>query len=150
MSWVKRHYHTIAIAVMFGLLLFTALHCGPSLLSQEPAKPQSDPEGFYLPIGNVQEGKKVFEKFKCHTCHVVYFDRFIPQPTAEKPGPVLGDLKRMHTPGEFANAIVSPSRHIMTGFEPSEGKQSRMGDFGQTMTVQELVDIVAYLMAQEE
>lgn len=136
---------------MMAVFIIAALHGNPdSLSAQSDAHVKSD--GFYLPVGDADEGRKAFTKFKCVTCHAVYFDRSLPQPVAEKPGPVLGAPERMHMPGEFADAIVSPSRHIMPGFEQkdSDGKLSRMGEFSQMMTVQELVDIVAYLMDQEE
>lgn len=149
MLWIKSHSKKIMMAILMAGLIFIALHCGPGLLSaQSEAYIKSD--GFYLPIGDVDEGRKAFTKFKCHTCHSVYFDRSLPQPVVEKLAPVLGDPRRLHMPGEFADAIVSPSRHIVPGFELKDQKQSRMGKFSQVMTVQELVDIVAYLMAQEE
>lgn len=150
MLWFKRHSHEITLAVLIGGLLFIALHCG-----SRPAKAEAEffmePEGLALPFGDEGEGRKAFIKLKCYSCHQVYFDGALPPPTASDPGPVLGDPKRLHMKGEIMDSIVSPSRHVFSGYEQKKnGELSRMGKFGQVMTVQELVDITEYLMAQEE
>lgn len=150
MCWIKRHSHKVAVGVLITGLIFIALHCGSQSLGAE-AELFMESEGLFLPFGNMEEGRKAFIKLKCYSCHQVYFDRTLPAPTTTTPGPVLGSPKSLHKTGEMMDSIVSPSRHLFPGFEESKnGKLSRMGKFGQIMTVQELIDITEYLMVQEE
>jgi hypothetical protein len=52
----------------------------------------------------------------------------------------------------LANSIISPSHDIHRGFEKSlaTGQVPQMGDFSDTMTVRQLVDIVSYLLSKQE
>jgi hypothetical protein len=62
-----------------------------------------------------------------------------------------GPVQQPRTDGELLTAIVNPS-HRITGGHPAElvrvGTRSRMGDFGEAMTAQQLVDLVAFLQSK--
>ena len=107
-------------------------------------------EGLYLPIGDPEQGREAFKTLKCFTCHRVESDPSLPQPVT-KPAPVLIRTGMVHNPGDFADAILSPQHKIVvdSGGE-IEGGLSRMGDFADSMTVRQFVDIIAYLMYEEE
>jgi sulfur-oxidizing protein SoxX len=50
-------------------------------------------------------------------------------------------------------AIVDPSHRLALGYERHQvasGKLSRMGDFGDSMTVRELTDLVAFIQSRYE
>jgi hypothetical protein len=119
------------------------------------ARPQKSAQGFHLPDGDPRRGREVFVAMRCHACHAVPFDQELPTPVADPPVPVLlgGVVIQARTDGELAAAIVDPSHRIASGFRPEEvrsGRLSRMGEFGESLTVRELVDLVAYLQSRYE
>jgi L-cysteine S-thiosulfotransferase len=104
-------------------------------------------DGFFLPDGDPSAGQLAFNRMKCSSCHWVQNELSLTDPVAEKVGPILGSKQSQYAPGWIANSIVSPSHTIAEGSdgESFDGELSRMGDFTQTMTVRELIDIVAYI-----
>jgi len=114
---------------------------------------RKSPAGLHFPDGNVEAGKAAFVELKCGACHkMAGLD--LHEPIADPPvGVVLGgEIPRERTDGELITAIVNPSHDFAHGFRPeketSGGTRSRMGDFGQAMTVRQLIDVVAFLHAQ--
>jgi mono/diheme cytochrome c family protein len=106
--------------------------------------------GFQLPDGDAVRGKQVFVANRCHACHEVAGVE-LPAPVADPPVPVRlgGEVTRLHTDGELTTAIIHPSHRLAAGPEPAlrSGARSRMGDFSETMTVRELIDLVAFLQS---
>lgn len=103
-------------------------------------------EGMFLPEGDAKAGREAYLLLKCNACHAVYNDN-LPAPVSEKTGPVLGLAQMDYALGWLASAIVTPSHTLSTGEAglSEGGQQSRMGDFSETMTVRQLIDILAYL-----
>ena len=103
--------------------------------------------GFFLPQGDAAAGKKAFANLKCTACHWVQNEADLNVPAAEKPGPLLGPKQAGYSPGWIANSIVSPSHTIAwdSNGEAENSELSRMGDFKDTMTVRQLIDLVAYV-----
>lgn len=102
---------------------------------------------FLLPPGDPVEGKKVFIALECFTCHEIKGEHF-PQ-EAKAPGKVGPELTGMgqHHPAEyFAEAIVNPNRVIIEGpgYTGPDGL-SKMPNYNDTLTVKQLIDLVAYL-----
>jgi len=61
---------------------------------------------------------------------------------------VLGGEQRKPSRIELVNSIINPSHRIEPGFQRdlvTQGKFSRMGDYNETMTLQQLSDLVAFL-----
>lgn len=91
---------------------------------------------------------------KCNACHVVK-GLSLPPPVAEPPVsvPLGGVVTYQPTDGRFVTAIINPSHQIAPGL-PKElvesGGQSRMADYGDLLTVRELVDLVAFLHTRYE
>ncbi|MGH7379820.1 MAG: c-type cytochrome, partial [Candidatus Methylomirabilales bacterium] len=87
-----------------------------------------------------------FVDFECYKCHPVAGENF---PRSERAGDVGPDLSRMgplHPAEYFAEAILNPNAvHIEgPGFLGPDGK-SRMPSYTESMTLQQLIDLVAYL-----
>jgi hypothetical protein len=63
-------------------------------------------------------------------------------------GPELSRMGPLHDPEYFVEAIVNPGAAIEAGrgYEAADGS-SKMPAYSDSMTVQELVDLVAYLRA---
>ncbi len=104
-------------------------------------------DGFFLSEGNPEAGQKAFVRLRCNACHWVQNEPNLTSPVAEKLGPMLGWKQADYSPGWIANSFVSPSHTIAfnSDGEADGGELSRMGDFKDTMTVREMMDIVSYI-----
>jgi hypothetical protein len=134
--------------------LLTLLLTAPtvSLLSCGP--PEKFPAGFRLPDGDIEGGRQTFLELKCNACHEVKGVDF-PPPVADPPVPVAlgGIVDYQPTDGRFVTSIVNPSHKLAPGYEKElikRGGESRMADYGDVMTVRQLLDLVAFLHSQYE
>jgi mono/diheme cytochrome c family protein len=102
---------------------------------------------FALPPGDPKEGRGVFTKLECGTCHAIQGERL---PDVSKSSDDVGpDLTRAgsHHPAEYlAESIVNPNAVIVIGrsYVGADGL-SRMPDYSDVLTVRQLIDLVAYL-----
>jgi mono/diheme cytochrome c family protein len=102
---------------------------------------------FLIPPGDAAEGRKAFVALECFACHEVKGEDF---PSASKTprgaGPALTGMGAHHPPEYFAESIVNPNRVIITGsgYTGPDGR-SKMPSYADTMTIQQLIDVVAYL-----
>ena len=102
---------------------------------------------FLLPPGAAAEGRKVFAAMECFACHEVKGESF---PTSSKTpranGPDLTGMGSHHPAEYFAESIVNPNRVIVQGpgYTGSDGL-STMPSYADSMTLKQLVDVVAYL-----
>lgn len=112
-------------------------------------------EGLFLPDGNAVAGKQAFEDMQCYACHEVPGEEY-PAPSAITPTFVDLDAGRLsQTRYQLVESIIAPS-HRFAQPEPPEGvltgdqnirsgANSRMTNFSDRMTVEQLLDLVAYL-----
>jgi mono/diheme cytochrome c family protein len=104
---------------------------------------------FVLPPGDPVRGRRVFVTLECFACHDVKGERF-PRPSKTAPGmgPELTAMGSHHPPEYFAESIMNPNRVIIVGegYTGPDGR-SKMPDYSETLTVRELVDLVAYLQS---
>jgi mono/diheme cytochrome c family protein len=102
---------------------------------------------FLVPPGDVTQGRKVFVALECFACHAVQGEDF-PQASKTRPdsGPVLTGMGSHHPPEYFAESIVNPNRVVVLGpgFTGQDGL-SKMPDYSDSLTIKQLVDLVAYL-----
>ena len=111
---------------------------------------QKSGAGFRLPDGDAAAGKMAFQELKCHQCHRVQ-GVDLPAPTVKPPVPVVlgGEIPHVKTDGDLVTSIINPSHRISAAFKPEDVRQpdgtSRMPDLTTTMTVRQLVDVVAFL-----
>jgi L-cysteine S-thiosulfotransferase len=110
--------------------------------------------GFHLPDGNVERGQAAFVELRCHSCHEVE-GLDLPAPVADPPVAVVlgGVVAAARTDGELTAAVIDPSHRIAPQYPAKDvtaGTRSRMGDLGESMTVRQLVDLVAFLQSRYE
>jgi mono/diheme cytochrome c family protein len=103
---------------------------------------------FTWPNGDVENGRAAFAKFECHACHEVRGETFPAPGETGKLGPELSMMGPLHEVDYFVEAIINPSAAIERGkgYQAADGS-SKMPSFNDSMTVQELIDLVAYLRA---
>jgi mono/diheme cytochrome c family protein len=102
---------------------------------------------FIVPNGDPAKGRKVFVTMECFACHAVKGEDF-PKTSkrGHEPGPELTGMGSHHPAEYFAESIMNPNRVIVqgAGYTGADGL-SKMPGYGDTMTVQQLVDVVGYL-----
>ena len=106
--------------------------------------------GFRLPDGDAVAGEQSFLALGCHGCHSIK-DAELPAPLVAGPVQVElgGMVSRVKTYGELVTSVINPSHRIAPGGgdrATGEG-ESVMRVYNEVMTVQQLVDLVAYLQS---
>ncbi len=131
----------LAAVVLFGLI---ACDSGPR-----------SPVGFLLPEGDIEEGKAAFLELQCNSCHTV--DGVDLPPPVVIPAPsasvVLGGhVFEIRTDGYLVTSIINPSHELARGLNGEQittsTGESRMPDYSEIMTVQQLIDLVAFLQSR--
>jgi mono/diheme cytochrome c family protein len=98
---------------------------------------------FTLHPGNPARGREAFVKFECYSCHQVLGEKF-PEPGGDAIGPELSQMASMHPREYFVEAIMNPSAVIEDRYRAADGR-SKMPSFNDIMTVEELIDLAAFL-----
>jgi len=102
---------------------------------------------FTLPEGEPKAGREVFVKLECYKCHEVKKERFPNAPKrGTETGPELTGMGGLHPAEYLAESILNPNAVIVTGpgYAGPDGL-SIMPDYRESLTVGELIDLVAYL-----
>jgi mono/diheme cytochrome c family protein len=111
-------------------------------------------KGFTLPQGDVERGQAAFVELQCHACHTVSGIE-LPEITAEVDTRVQlgGKVPRISTYGELVTSVINPSHKLASGYAPetvATGGESKMTNYNEALTVQQLIDIVAFLQSKYE
>ena len=125
-----------ASVALLSAILSLALGC---VSEPPPAPPQSE---FYLPLGDAQEGAIAFLRLRCFACHTVDGEDEMPAAFSANRWPVIGSLQAGQGLDKIADSIMSPSHDIPP---PTQEALSPMGSYREVMTVQQLIDLVAYV-----
>jgi mono/diheme cytochrome c family protein len=133
--------------IPYALTLTLALSLSGMALAQKasPAKP-SLPKGwsFSFPDGNHETGKQLFTKLECHACHTI---KLAKESFAARPGNIGPELTGYAVlPKEYlASSIIKAHTAVAApGYTVKDGKAA-MGNYNYFLTVQELIDLVAFL-----
>jgi hypothetical protein len=136
-------YRELAVA-LFWLAGMGACATGPH-----------SPVGFRLPeTGDLERGRAAFVELECTRCHSVH-KADLPEYSGERPVHVVlgGLVEGLMTDGYLVSGIINPSHRFGRGLGEApvsvEG-ESRMPDFNRSMTVRQLIDIVAFLQSKYE
>ncbi len=105
------------------------------------------PDGwkFSLPAGDAKDGQIVFMRMDCSSCHslTIAGEEALAQPRDE--GPPLTPAYAKLPPEYLAESIIKAHAVVaVPGYEVKAG-QAGMGKYNHFMTIQELIDIVAFL-----
>lgn len=149
---------TAALAV--AVLLTPAIHpvsaqtrpdrSAPAASPSRPPEQHGTPKGwkFTWPKGDPVKGRAVFAKLECYSCHEVRGEQFPSPKEKDKVGPELSMMGPLHEVDYFGEAIINPSAVIEKGkgYQTADGS-SKMPSFNDSLNVQELIDLVAFLRA---
>ena len=120
----------------------------PVAAQPTPHGDHGTPAGWTLtwPPGDLGRGRAAFERFECYSCHEIRGERFPAPDEPGKLGPELSAMGPLHDTMYFVEAIVNPSAVV----EPGRGydaadRSSKMPSYNDSLTVQELIDLVTFL-----
>ncbi len=132
----------IRFTLLAGMLLMTAA-CTEDVRQAQ---------GFSLPEGDLDTGRQVFVDLHCNDCHRV---SDIAQETVDQPPLSIelgGEVTRIKTYGELVTSIINPSHRVSISLfqaeYTNEEGESLMRNYNEVMTVQELIDLVAFLQSE--
>ncbi|MDX1515617.1 MAG: c-type cytochrome [Woeseiaceae bacterium] len=126
-------------AVIGAMLLLAVCGCDRDLMSER---------GFVLPEGEPLAGREAFLYMQCNQCHTIVGEDLPAVPGYEPNVALGGTSTRVTTYGELVTSIINPSHRLASGYAEelvSEGGESNMYVYNRYMTVQELIDLVAFL-----
>jgi sulfur-oxidizing protein SoxX len=124
---------------------------GTLVLSGCGTDPKSS-RGFRLPDGDAATGQSLFVELQCNSCHTIPGIELEPAAQAGPVSVVLGGpLPRIKTYGELVSSVINPSHKLTRYYADGEivkDGESPMVVYNETMTVQQLIDLVAFLQQQ--
>jgi cytochrome c5 len=105
------------------------------------------PQGwkFTFPDGDAKAGKTVFLNMKCYSCHAIEIPgEKLPPSRSKGAGPALTGYSAL--PKEYlAESVIKPHTIVAApGYTVKEGRAA-MGEYNHFLSVQELIDLVAFL-----
>lgn len=131
------------VLLMAGFVLFVAC--------------QEESRGFVLPEGNIAAGKQMFSSMNCTDCHTVGDIPWAGPGENDYPEVKLGgDVTSLKTYGELVTSVINPShkisqKNLLTDQQlttPEGMSKMSTRTYNEIMTVQQLVDIVAFLQSE--
>jgi hypothetical protein len=102
---------------------------------------------FAFPPGDPKAGREVFARLECYKCHAVKGAGFPEAPAqSDEVGPELTGMGGHHPAEYFAESVLNPNAVILEGpgYSGPDGL-SIMPDYRESLTVSELIDMVAFL-----
>ena len=127
------------------LMVFVLL-CGSLLISSCNRQAR----GFALPEGDIEKGKVTYKRLACSECHSI--------PNIEWKGGkdnlkihLGGEVTSLKTYGGLVTSVINPSHKVASFYNQktsTEGGLSKMKNYNEVMTVQELIDLVTFLQSE--
>ena len=129
--------------LLLVLSLIRAAMSGAANAAVAPKEPQG--WKFSFPDGDANAGKTVFLNLKCHSCHAIDIPGEKLSPSRSKgAGPDLNGYSAL-SKEYLAESIIKPHKTpAAPGYAVKEGRAG-MGESNHILTVQDLIDLVAFL-----
>ena len=158
-KYLERYLSLAVVGCIVGLFLLSNL-AQPASSQRQGSQASTKSSGghgdhqtptgwqFAWPQGDPVNGREVFVKLECYSCHEAKGEQF-PAPGGEV-GPELSVMGPLHDAAYFAEAIINPTAVVEKGkgYEAADGA-SKMPSYNDLVTVQEVIDLVAYLKGLE-
>jgi hypothetical protein len=131
---------------------FVAAACLTLLSSGCEVGPKSG-IGLRLPEGNLVRGEQAFHDLGCDDCHAIVQENKSRQEATDIVIVLGGKVAHIETHGELVTSIINPSHGFPRRYprlEVADAGKSKMPQFNATMTVDQLIDLTAYLQSKYE
>ncbi len=136
-----RQFHCQTLGFLF-LLILCILTAGCNQQAQ----------GFALPEGDIEEGKLTFVGLSCDQCHSIGDIEWQGEADAlDLHVPIGGKVTSIKSYGELVTSVINPSHKIAKRFQQitkTADGESRMENYNQVMTVEQLIDLVTFLQSE--
>lgn len=135
-------FHRLIFCALLPLSCLTACEFGPD-----------SPRGFALPRGDAERGQATFVELRCHDCHSAEGVAQRDPAATDIHLPLGGKSTRVTTYAALVTSIINPSHRYSSRLPrvvAEADDASRMPVYNELMTVQELIDLVAFLQPQYE
>ena len=140
MTTSKNYFSQVLVVFIFLIASFSIM-----VSCNEEAR------GFALPEGNPIIGKVLFMDLKCNECHSISDVQWLGNVEDLHVG-LGGDVRIMKSYGELVSSVINPSHKIAKRYyeddNANEDGSSKMKNYNELMTVQELVDLVTFLQSE--
>lgn len=140
----SRRRRPVSLMIVFSLSFSASALIALEKIAHSGEAQTHHPAGwrFTLPNGDAAKGRAVFQKYECQYCHEVRGEDF---PFAGVDyGPELSQMGPLHPLEYFAESVMNPNAVVGKQYRGPDGK-STMPSYNEKMTVQELIDLSAYL-----
>ena len=139
-----------ALCNLSNYLLVFILLCGGLLMSScnEHAR------GFTLPVGDIEKGKANYKRLSCNECHSISGIEW--KGGSDNLNILLGgEVTITKSYGDLVTSVINPSHKIAPSYTQKtdtaatdEEGLSKMKNYNELMTVQELIDLIAFLQSE--
>jgi len=106
--------------------------------------------GFAFPEGDIEAGKATFKRLACNECHSISKIEWAGG-TDSLNIPLGGEVSSLKSYGQLVTSVINPSHKIAGRYKKNtvtEEGLSKMKNYNEVMTVQELIDIVTFLQSE--
>ncbi|MCK0147270.1 c-type cytochrome [Arenibacter sp. F26102] len=106
--------------------------------------------GFALPEGDIEQGKVTYKRFACNECHSISGIEWKGESDSLQIH-LGGEVSTRKSYGELVTSVINPSHKIAREYKQkgvTEEGLSKMKNYNEIMTVQELIDLVAFLQTE--
>jgi hypothetical protein len=135
------HPKPLLSAAGLSLVVLIGTGCAPG---------QKSTRGFVFPEGDIARGKSTFVELGCTECHRVSGVTDLPlyEIEANKVIVLGGEVRTTKTYGDLITAIIHPSEGVTAIASGRTDADGGMPDVNDTMTVQQMLDLVTFLSPQ--
>ena len=108
---------------------------------------------FNLPPGDVEAGRATFVLLQCNECHTVKGVPYMGSDHHEIKVSLGGKTTRVKSYADLVTSIINPSHRLSregVNNTTTDDGQSRMQNYNEFMTVEELINLVTFLESRYE
>ncbi|NNL16019.1 MAG: cytochrome C [Flavobacteriaceae bacterium] len=127
-------------------IMVFALLCGGLLLNSC----NKQARGFALPKGDIEKGNETYKRLSCNECHEISDIEWIGGSDSIKIY-LGGEVSGIKSYGDLVTSIINPSHKISQSYKKkftNEEGLSKMKNYNQAMTVEELINLVTFLQSE--
>ena len=112
-----------------------------------------DNKDFNLPRGDVEAGRATFVLLQCNECHYVEGVQYVGSERHKIMVNLGGKTSKVKTYADLVTSVINPSHRLPIKVDntilDADGK-SRMRNYNDNMSVQELIDVVTFIESRYE
>lgn len=112
-----------------------------------------DSKEFNLPRGDVEVGRATFVLLQCNECHYVEGVQYVGSDKHKTMVDLGGKTSKVKSYADLVTSVINPSHRLPAKVDNTiidEDGKSRMRNYNEIMSVQELIDVVTFIESRYE